>query len=85
MVSKKLIVTNEAGLHVRPAGVLSKAAEASSSKVEIIFKYNIINAKSLLNILSASIGYGDEIEIRCSGPKEQEDLERLVNLLEHLE
>lgn len=85
MVSKKLIVTNNSGLHVRPASILSKAAEASSSKVEIIYKYNIINAKSLLNILSASMAKGDEIELRCSGPNEQEDMEKLLLVLKHLE
>lgn len=85
MVSKKLIVTNESGLHVRPASILSKAAEASNSKVEILFKYNIINAKSLLNILSASIAKGDEIELRCSGPSEREDLEKLLTVMENLE
>ncbi len=85
MVSKKVKVSNASGLHVRPAGVLVKAAEQCGSTVEIIYDYNIINAKSLLNILSASIIQGEEIELRCTGPDEEADLERMVEAMEHLE
>lgn len=85
MVSRKIIVCNEAGLHVRPASVLAKAAESCSSKIEIHFKHNIINAKSLLNIVSMAIAKGDEIELQCVGPDEEADMEKIANVLEHLE
>lgn len=85
MVSKKITVLNESGFHIRPASEVAKAAEACSSKVEIIYKHNIINAKSLLNILSVSIKKGAEIELCCSGPEEKEDLEALTDLILHLE
>ena len=84
MVSRKIIVKNESGFHVRPAGVLARAAETCESKVEILYKYNIVNAKSLLNILSASIAKGDEIELRCIGPTEEEDMEKLMKVLSQL-
>ncbi len=42
-----------------------KAAE-SDSRVEIIYDYSIINARSLLNILSAAIPNGADIELRCT-------------------
>lgn len=85
MVSRKIIVQNETGLHIRPAGILSRAAETCESKVEILYKYNIVNAKSLLNILSASIAKGDEIELRCSGPTEEKDMEKMLEVLQNLE
>lgn len=85
MVSRKVIVENESGFHVRPAGVLARAAETCESKVEIRYKYNIVNAKSLLNILSASITKGDEIELRCTGPTEEKDMEKMLEVLRHLE
>lgn len=86
MVSKKVVVTNEAGLHVRPASTLVKKAETCSSEIEIVYKErNFINAKSLLNILSASIGKGEEIELRCSGPQEESDLDTMVTAIKNLE
>lgn len=85
MVSQKVTVVNKSGLHVRPAGVLVKEAEICTSQVEIIYKHNIVNAKSLLNILSASIRKGEEIEFRCTGPNEVEDLAHVVEAMNHLE
>lgn len=85
MVSKKVIVSNPSGFHIRPAGRLVKAAEHCSSRVEIIYEYNIINARSLLNILAASVPSGAEIELRVSGPEEEEDLERMLDAMQHLE
>lgn len=85
MVGKKITVSNPSGLHIRPAGVLVKAAEHCSSRVEMIYDYNIINVRSLLNILAASIPNGAEIELRCSGPDEERDLEAMLDVMQHLE
>ena len=85
MVSEKFVISNSTGLHVRPASVLSKAAEGCTSKVEIRYKNNIINAKSLLNIVAAAISKGNEILLCCTGPNEEEDLAKLMDVLGHLE
>ena len=84
MISKKMIVNSESGLDIIPATELAKAAESCSSRVEIVYKYNIINARSLLNILSASIAQGEEITLCCTGPKEVEELEKICELMKHL-
>lgn len=84
MVRKSVVVTNAAGFHVRPAGVVVKAAESCSSKIEILYKNNFINAKSLLNILSVSIRQGAEIVVTCEGPEEEKDLEKMIETIENL-
>lgn len=84
MVRKKIVVAHKAGFHIRPAGIVCKAAESCSSRVEILYKNNIINAKSLLNVLSAAIRQGVEIELCCEGPEEQADLEKMADVIEHL-
>ena len=48
MVSKKFVIENEQGLHMRPAGVLAKAVTKFESDVTIVFEDKKINAKSLL-------------------------------------
>lgn len=87
MISSKVIVRNKTGFHVRPASMISKIAESCNSKIEFIHGYRIINGKSLLNILSAAIKNGDEIEVRCTGKEheEQADLERMVLAIQNLE
>ncbi len=85
MVSKVVTISNPSGLHIRPAGILVKAAEHCSSRVEIIYDYNIINGRSLLNILGACIPSGAQIELRCTGPEEEKDLAAMLDTLKHLE
>lgn len=85
MVSRRVTISNKSGLHVRPAAVLVKEAESCSSKIEIIYQHNIINAKSLLNLLSGAIAQGSEIELRCTGPEEETDMEKMLDVLQHLE
>lgn len=85
MISRKYVVKNEAGLHLRPAEKLAKAAEQCSSRTELLYKNSIINAKSILNIVSASIRKDDELVIRCTGPGEEEDLDKIVSVLQNLQ
>lgn len=82
MKSKKMVISNASGLHVRPAGVLAKAAEQCSSRVELIVGNNIVNCRSILNILSMTIRRGDEVELCCTGPEEEADLEYMAKVIE---
>lgn len=84
MISRKIIVKNEAGFHLKPAGVLARAAENCESQIEILYEHNIVNAKSILNILSAAIVQGDEIELRCIGPTEEKDMEKMLETIRQL-
>ena len=82
MVSAKVMVTNPAGLHARPAGILAGAAGKCSSETIMIHDGKTIQLKSILNIMAAVIKTGAEVEIRCSGENEQADLEALVGLFD---
>ena len=79
MVSKKFVIENEQGLHMRPAGVLAKAV---TKFVTIVFEDKKINAKSLLNIIGACIKCGSEIELVCEGPDEEAALAHATELIE---
>lgn len=79
MVSKKVVIKNPTGLHLRPAGLLCKTAIEYKSKISIRFNDTIANAKSVLGVLGACIKTGDEIEIICDGEDEEEALLTLVN------
>ncbi len=82
MVSQKVKVKNPTGLHLRPAGILCKAAMEYNAV--ITFKYNgdnIANAKSVLSVLGACIKSGDEIELICEGDDEEKALHDIVALI----
>lgn len=85
MESRKIIVSNKSGFHVRPAARLSKFAENCSSRVEIIYGDSIINAKSMLNIVSTAIPKGTQIELRCYGDNEKADMEYMLDAIQRIE
>lgn len=81
MVSRKITVTNASGLHARPASVLAAAAGKCDSEVIIHVGERQVQAKSILNIMAAAIKCGTEIQVCCDGPKEEEELESLCQLI----
>lgn len=82
MVSQKVTVKNPSGLHARPASVLAAAAGKCNADILIQYGEKTIQAKSILNIMAAAIKSGSEIEIRCTGETEAEDLKTIVDLIE---
>lgn len=82
MVSQKIVIKNEQGLHMRPAGVFAKAMTKFQSDVNIVYNGNKTNGKSLLNIIGACIKCGSEIEIECDGADEAEALKTAIELIE---
>ncbi|MCR4842670.1 MAG: HPr family phosphocarrier protein [Eubacterium sp.] len=82
MVSKTLTVTNEQGMHMRPATVFTSAMAGFSSSVSVVFNGNSFDGKSIMMLMSACIKCGSEIEIRCDGEDEEEALDKAVELVE---
>lgn len=80
MVSRTLTVNNPEGLHMRPAGVVAKEMGKFSCDITIIFGEKRINAKSLINIISACIKMGSEVTFECSGDDEEEAMAKIVEL-----
>ena len=83
MVSQKITVNNPSGLHLRPAGILCNEAIKYSSAITFTFEGGTANAKSVLSVLGACVRYGDEIELICEGPDEEEALNTLVHDISH--
>ena len=82
MVSKKVIIKNPTGLHLRPAGVLCKEAMQFKSLITFNFRGGTANAKSVLSVLGACIKSGTEIELVCDGEDEELALKTLVDAIE---
>lgn len=80
MVSKTITVNNKEGLHMRPAGVLAKEMGKFVCDVTIVFGEKRINAKSLINIISACIKCGSEVTFECNGEDEAAALAKIEEL-----
>jgi phosphocarrier protein len=83
VVSRKVIISNPSGLHLRPAGVLCKEALKYESRITFRFKDHTSNAKSVLSVLGACVKSGNEIELICDGKDEGCALEALITVIEN--
>lgn len=83
MVSGKVIIKNQTGLHLRPAGLLCKIAIEFNSRVSLRHNEVTANAKSVLGVLGACIKSGDEVEIICEGDDEETALKTILEAIEN--
>ena len=80
MLSKTLTIENSEGLHMIPAGVVAKEMGKFVCDVTIVFGDKRINAKSLINIISACIKTGAEITFECDGEDEEAAMAKVEEL-----
>ena len=83
MVSKTVTVINAEGMHMRPAGIIAKAAKAHPD-CEIIMKVGdkTIKATAEMQIMAAGIKKGTNVEIIVNGGDEQSVLQEFVGMFE---
>ena len=82
MISKKVIINNDVGLHARPAALFVKEANKFSSNIYIEYKGRKINGKSVIGVMSLGAFGGEEITISANGIDEKKALETLTELVE---
>ena len=80
MVEKIVIVKNRAGIRARPAALIAQTANKFSSEVLIEKDNTVINAKSIMGVITMAAGYQTALTIRAEGS----DAEAAVNALEAL-
>ena len=82
MVNRTVMIKNKAGLHLRPARELSRLATSCKSSITIVKDDKRANPKSIINLMSIGIGYGDIITIECDGNNEERDLQTIINAIQ---
>ena len=81
MVSKTVVIKNEQGLHMRPAGVLAKEAAKYKSNISLVFNGKKINAKSVMGIMAFNPSNGMKVNIVANGEDEAEALDAMEKFL----
>lgn len=81
MCIKEVVVTNQVGLHARPATFFTQKANEFKSGIWIEKDDRRVNAKSLLGVLSMGIVEGMSINIIADGDDETAAVDALCNLI----
>ena len=80
MITKKLTVLNELGLHARVACRITRKANEFESSICIIKNGKSFDLKSVMGVITTNARQGDEVVLEFNGPdevkaaKEMEDL-----------
>jgi phosphotransferase system HPr (HPr) family protein len=84
MREAEIVIKNKTGIHARPATVFVSEAAKFKSEIKIDKSGRVMNAKSLIGILSLGISEGEKIKLIISGIDEDLAYDKLTNLLENI-
>ena len=80
---KMVTVKNRAGIHARPAALIAQTANKFAS--EVLIEKNdstVINAKSIMGVITMAAGYNTVLTLKTEGPDESEAAAAIVALFE---
>jgi phosphocarrier protein len=77
---RQVLVSNQLGLHARPASQIAREAQAFASSISIVGQGQSVDAKSILDVLTLAAGQGSTLEIRASGEDAAKAVERISEL-----
>lgn len=81
MVQEKVVITNESGLHARPATAFTQLAAKYQSKISLECGDKKADAKSILTVLTLGATKGTEVLLTADGPDEADALKALKEFL----
>ena len=82
MKSFAYVITDEIGIHARPAGLLVKEAKNYSSKITIGMNGKTVEATKLMAIMSLGVKCGNTVEVTVDGEDEDVALEGMKTFFE---
>jgi phosphotransferase system HPr (HPr) family protein len=82
-IFREFILNYEMGLHARPAARLAKTASAYDAEISVGCQGLVVNAKSILGLLSLGVARGDRIRVEAEGADAAEALQAIADLLAH--
>ncbi len=64
------VITDEVGIHARPAGILVKEAKKYASKITVSVGAKSADATKLMALMSMGVKQGDEVTVSVEGDDE---------------
>ncbi|MEI8139667.1 MAG: HPr family phosphocarrier protein [bacterium] len=75
-----LLISNELGLHARPAAKIAKLAVTFDAAIHIGTKHKKVKAKSILGLLSLDASEGTEVTVFADGRDADEAIQAFKDL-----
>ncbi|MDX3638061.1 HPr family phosphocarrier protein [Streptomyces sp. MB09-02B] len=82
MPETRVTIASEVGLHARPAATFVQAAAKQACQVSVGREETaLVNAKSMLAVLSLALQHGEEVVLRTEGADAEAAIAGLADLL----
>lgn len=81
MATREVTITDEVGLHARPAARFVKLAKSFTSEITVGRDERSANAKSLVDVLTLEAGQGVTVTIEAHGDDAEQAVDELAGLL----
>jgi len=84
VLHRRTVIRNRLGLHARPAMAFASAAGGfrCTVKVRRVDADELVDGKSVMQMLMLACTQGTELEIECDGADEVQAIDALVKLVE---
>ncbi len=83
MAETHVTIQNKAGLHARPSSMIVKIASKYMCEIYIGTKNNMVNAKSIMGVMTLGAGYGTDIVVRAEGDNEENAIQEIKLLFDN--
>lgn len=80
MIKRAITITNELGIHARPAGMVANTASRFASDIKLVKDGMEVNAKSIMGIMTLAAGKGSVIEVAAKGNDEADAVKAIEEL-----
>ena len=81
MTQKEVTIGLENGLEARPVAMFVQLAGQFESQITVIYKGRMVNAKSIMGMMSLGIARGEAVLIKTDGADEAQALQKLEDYL----
>lgn len=82
-VSARVSIRNRLGLHARPAMAFVDMANGFDSDVKVAKGTQIVDGKSIMQVMMLAATQGTELEIRATGADADAAIKALSDLVDH--
>lgn len=77
----KYVITDEIGIHARPAGMLAKLAKGCASKITITANGKTAEATKLMAVMGLGAKCGTEVVMQAEGADEEEAIVKVEEFM----
>ena len=82
MIKPNITISNELGIHARPAGMIANTSSRFICDIKLTKDGMEVNAKSIMGIMTLAAGKGSVIEVTAKGKDEAEAVAAIVDLFD---